>query len=403
VTGESGLTFDGTTLTIGADSTIANEKLTIGESHSNSGTLSSIAGGESNTINTGAHCSTIAGGDTNKICANHTHAFIGGGHDNRVDGGNHSVLVGGIENCNDGGGCSVLVGGYSNYNNGGFASVIVGGYDNTNSVSYSFLGAGRANCVGGSCSLVVGGHENTTTLNATASSIVGGRKNCMNHPCGFIGGGCENSLFRPTMSATNNSSIVGGMKNEVSSSYSFVAGGCCNIIGESLHNTFIVGSDITALGACVTHVNSLTYYAHCNNTSFLGTANVAGEIIYAGTSTVSAGDVYVLAEPSSGTSGWLQADADAESTSKGMLAIALGSGASQDVGMLVRGFARFTSDFAITGATMGSPVYLSTTAGDITLTAPSGTGDIVRIIGHVIDDTTETIYFNPDNSYIEIG
>jgi hypothetical protein len=212
------------------------------------------------------------------------------------------------------------------------------------------------------------------------------------------------------------STILNGCKNQVTGSYSLVGGGCQNIITEAScrgtilngkdnclthDDSYIIGSDITSLGDCVTHVNNLTYYAHCNNTSFLGTSQTAGEIIYVGDTSVNIGDVYVLSEPSSGTSGWVQTNAGSESTSKGLLAIALGTGNSATVGMLVRGFARFTSDFAITGATMGEPVYLSTTAGDITTTAPNSSGDIVRIIGYVIDDATETIYFNPDNSYVE--
>jgi hypothetical protein len=37
-----------------------------------------------------------------------------------------------------------------------------------------------------------------------------------------------------------------------------------------------------------------------------------------------------------------------------------------------------------------------------TTTAPSGTGDIIRIIGYSIDGTNEIIYFSPDNSWVEI-
>ena len=83
--------------------------------------------------------------------------------------------------------------------------------------------------------------------------------------------------------------------------------------------------------------------------------------------------------------------------------MAAGSGASNAVGMLIRGFARFTSVFGLTGATIGSPLYLATTAGGITTGAPSGTGDVVRVVGHIIDDATEVIYFNPDGAWVEIA
>ena len=298
--------------------------------------------------------------------------------------------------------CALIVGGYSNQNTG-FASALVGGYDNCVANSYVFLGAGRGNHAGGANSVVGGGCLNCVTNNGGCSSIVGGYKNVMDHCCGFIGGGCKNCITRPTMSATTFSSIVGGQDNQITGSRSFIAGGCGNIISSDHNDTFIIGSDITAQGDCTTFVNSLAYYAHSDQTTYLGSSNVAGEIVYIGATTVTAGNVYQLSEPSGGTSAWLQTDADSEGTSKGMLAIALGSGASNSVGMLVRGFARFTSVFSLTGGTMGNPIYLSTTAGAITMTAPSGTGDIVRIIGYLVDDTTEVIYFNPDNTYIEIA
>jgi hypothetical protein len=375
--------------------------LTIGESHDNGAALSSVVGGLQNEIKSGADCSTIGGGEDNIICASETHAFIGAGKENIVDAD-----------------CSVIVGGYSNCSQGGTWGSIVGGYDNCITNGYAFIGGGRGNGAHASLSSVVGGCNNQVTLNGYCGALVGGCGNCVNHCGGFIGGGKSNSLGRPVMSGTSFSSIVGGQLNEVTGSHAIIGGGCDNTItenagcsgilggsGNCINKTdaFIIGSDITAQGACITHVNSLAYYAHSDQTSYLGTSNVAGEIVYVGGTTVTAGNVYILGEPGAGTSSWLQADADSEAYSKGMLAIALGSGAANSVGMLVRGFARFTSVFSLTGASMGNPVYLSTTAGAITQTAPSGTGDIVRIIGYVIDDTTEVIYFNPDNAYVEIA
>jgi len=87
---------------------------------------------------------------------------------------------------------------------------------------------------------------------------------------------------------------------------------------------------------------------------------------------------------------WNQTDADAEATSKGMLGIVLG-------GNKVLTYGPWTT----TGLTAGSPYYLSTTAGDITLTAPSATGDIVRIVGYAL--STTQLMFIPDGTYIEIS
>jgi len=79
------------------------------------------------------------------------------------------------------------------------------------------------------------------------------------------------------------------------------------------------------------------------------------------------------------------------------LGIALGSAPSN--GIVLRGYVRNTS---YTFAT-ADILYVSTTAGSITSTSPSGTGDIVRIIGYMIDSTTDVLYFNPDNTFIELS
>jgi hypothetical protein len=51
--------------------------------------------------------------------------------------------------------------------------------------------------------------------------------------------------------------------------------------------------------------------------------------------------------------------------------------------------------------TVGGLIYVSTTPGAMTQTAPSGTGDIVQVIG--VAQTADIILFNPDYAYAEIG
>jgi hypothetical protein len=52
---------------------------------------------------------------------------------------------------------------------------------------------------------------------------------------------------------------------------------------------------------------------------------------------------------------------------------------------------------------MGHPVYLDdTTAGHGRGTAPDTGGDFVRVVGHYMSGSG-TIYFNPDNTFIEIA
>ena len=95
---------------------------------------------------------------------------------------------------------------------------------------------------------------------------------------------------------------------------------------------------------------------------------------------------------------WELADADAASTSDGLLAVALGASSDAN-GMLLRGMVTLDHD---PGA-VGDVLYLSTTAGDATATAPSGNGDIVRIIGYCLDASNGQIWFNPDSTFVEVN
>jgi hypothetical protein len=141
-------------------------------------------------------------------------------------------------------------------------------------------------------------------------------------------------------------------------------------------------------------VTNITY-----NESSLGTANVAGEVVYFGGGTgLTAGNVVYL--NSSGN--WVDAQANSTTTSTGMLGIALSdSGAA---GVLVRGNARFTGNGSYTTpSTTGIPLYLSVNvAGTFKDSPPSGTGEVVRIIGYMTSASDDQIYFCPDNTWIEL-
>jgi hypothetical protein len=135
-------------------------------------------------------------------------------------------------------------------------------------------------------------------------------------------------------------------------------------------------------------------------TNGIPASSVNGEVAYWGGGSVAAGDLYYYA--SSGN--WTLADADAASTATGMLGIARGTGTASSVGMLLRGHARFTGNANYTAVTtIGAPLYVSVTPGDFSQTAPTGTGDIVRIIGYVQSATQDQIYFCPDTTWVEIA
>jgi hypothetical protein len=105
---------------------------------------------------------------------------------------------------------------------------------------------------------------------------------------------------------------------------------------------------------------------------------------------------------------WDLTDADAVATgATQMLGIGLG-GSSQTVGCVIKGFIRIPSGAILnlpgSGACDGLPLYVSTTAGHLDFTAPSGNGDFVRIVGYAIDDDSSNvlIYFDPDKTHVEI-
>ena len=121
-----------------------------------------------------------------------------------------------------------------------------------------------------------------------------------------------------------------------------------------------------------------------------------GDVVYfGGTTSMTTGAIYHY--KSDGT--WELADADAASPCDGLLGVALGA-ASDTNGVLLRGMVTIDHD---PGA-VGDVLYVSTTAGDCSATAPSGTGDIVRIIGYQVSHASDgNIWFNPDNTFVEIS
>ena len=114
------------------------------------------------------------------------------------------------------------------------------------------------------------------------------------------------------------------------------------------------------------------------------------------TTTPTAGRIVYFASGSGGF-GWRDALASATGSSIGPLGVATNA-ASQDEIML-RGTVRVSG--SLSGLVAGQVVYLSNTvSGSITGTAPSTSGHVVRILGYVISPTDNTMYFNPDFSYI---
>ena len=151
-----------------------------------------------------------------------------------------------------------------------------------------------------------------------------------------------------------------------------------------------------------------------SNTSVTGTivdsspgiSKVSGEIAFFGTNTsVQAGKAYALQSDNS----WIGVTDTTEARAGGMIALAIGTNSSS--GMLLRGFATFngsnsSASYNTLDTSSGLKIYVgnSTThsaAGNMTTTLNVTSGQFVRILGYSIGAAANTIYFNPDNTFIE--
>ena len=133
-----------------------------------------------------------------------------------------------------------------------------------------------------------------------------------------------------------------------------------------------------------------TTYSATSNTD----GDVAGDIVHLGETTTVAGKIYYYKSDGA----WGLVDADAASTCSGLLAVALGTSSNTN-GMLLRGMATIANDPGAVGDTL----FASTTAGQATATAPSGSGDIVRVIGYCLNASNGQIWFNPDGAFVEVA
>ena len=91
-----------------------------------------------------------------------------------------------------------------------------------------------------------------------------------------------------------------------------------------------------------------------------------------------------------------KSNSSAESTSKGLLSIAKETILANNSGLFMLQGKQVTS-----GLTTADELYLSTTASEWTATKPSATGQIVRLVAYALSSTV--LYFNPDNTYIEVA
>jgi hypothetical protein len=135
-------------------------------------------------------------------------------------------------------------------------------------------------------------------------------------------------------------------------------------------------------------------------TAALSTAGDAeGTVVYFGTGGTTAGKVYTFF-----SGAWVAVDASVggENTTKGLLAMALGTTPATD-GMLIQGIGVLDHNPGVAG----NILFVTTgTAGELTATQPSATDEYSRVVGHQIGiegDTRAKVLFIPSQDWIKIA
>ena len=124
-----------------------------------------------------------------------------------------------------------------------------------------------------------------------------------------------------------------------------------------------------------------------------------GDIVYfGGTTGMDNGKIYHY--KSDGT--WELANADDVSTADGLLGVALGTNSSGS-GVLLRGMVTLDHDPGAVGDVLYVQSDNAGTPGEATVTKPAASGDIVRVVGYCLDASNGQIWFNPDNTFVEVA
>jgi hypothetical protein len=277
----------------GRDNTAAAAISTVAGGDNNSilvtGTQSFIGGGSTNVTES---LNTIIGsGNANSIGKSSPSSIIGSGSGNTIDGSvtNGAIVGGNLNNIGDGITAVLRAGilaGQSNTVNGSNDAAIVGGSSNTVESAKSFIGAGTLNIAGSNLdptnsanSVVVGGASNevyalngfvgsgstnvvgvlaTPSASARSSIISGEGNNILGSISSLIGSGDSNII-----DTSDYGVVVGGESNEIDTSeYCFIGGGEINTIGVGSDHSSIVGGDNNTVGAGCLSSNILGGASH---------------------------------------------------------------------------------------------------------------------------------------------
>jgi hypothetical protein len=178
--------------------TVKATALNVGQNHTLTGDLATIAGGFQNTISNAAWSVDS----------------IGGGQENRIERAGSATIAGGNQNT---------------ISNGAWAAAIGGGQNNRiASATHAAIGGGQQNTIadGAWGATVPGGAGNSIQPNSVLATIAGGNANTIQASSGFaaIGGGSQNTLGPDSLAAV----VSGGEGNRASASHAVIGGGYFN-------------------------------------------------------------------------------------------------------------------------------------------------------------------------------
>jgi hypothetical protein len=96
---------------------------------------------------------------------------------------------------------------------------------------------------------------------------------------------------------------------------------------------------------------------------------------------------------------WELTDADADATAGAVkIGVCVLAAAADGSATKILLYGKIRADANFPTFTVGAPVYLSTTAGDYQTAQPSGTDDVIRIVGY--GNTGDELFFCPSPSYM---
>ncbi|QDP57766.1 MAG: putative tail fiber-like protein [Prokaryotic dsDNA virus sp.] len=165
----------------------------------------------------------------------------------------------------------------------------------------------------------------------------------------------------------------------------------------SFSNAFNVTGDLTGnvtgnvTGDVVGNVDGTELEIQTQTTAVYAAGEAEGTVVKFGTGTLVAGQVYTHA-----SGAWVAVDADASTTTEGLLGMALGTSPTTH-GLLVHGVGYLSHN---PGAA-GDVLYVHTSPGELSATQPSTTGDFVRVAGYCLADNK--VFFSPSQDFIEVG